>query len=180
MDSLEPSSASGDGASKTVLKNGADQRLQPLRCLTQRPDRMGFACRVAGILAILLGTSFAQNTSSLIQEDKLPEAPTRISTEAKIEFAAFAAEVAADGVSTRLLYQRGCSETDPVARPFVRAGVPGQVAATFLGLAAVAGAWAILHHTHHERMAKWMLRTAVAGEGANDIRQFRFVATQCR
>ena len=140
---------------------------------------MGCAFRLAVILAILLGTSFAQNTSSFIQEDKLPEAPTRIPTEAKIEFAAFAAEVAADGVSTRVLYQRGCSENDPVARPFVRAGVGGQVAASFLGLAAVGGAWAILRRTHHDRIAKWMLRTAVAGEAANDIRQFRVMATQC-
>jgi hypothetical protein len=98
--------------------------------------------------------------------------------EAKIEFAVFAAEVAADGVSTRILYQRGCGENNPIAKPFVRAGVGGQVAASLLSVAAVGGAWAFFHRTHHDRMAKWMLRTLVAGEGINDIRQFR-VMTQC-
>lgn len=114
-----------------------------------------------------------------MQENKFPEAPTRIPAEAKIEFVAFAAEVAADGVSTRLLYTRGCGENDPIARPFVRAGVGGQVAASFLGFAAIGRAWAILCHTHHERMAQWMLRTALAGEGINDARQFNVMMTQC-
>ncbi|HEV3513169.1 MAG TPA: hypothetical protein VGS05_15780 [Candidatus Sulfotelmatobacter sp.] len=139
---------------------------------------MRYAFRLAAILSILLGTSLARN-NSFIQEKEFPEAPTRTPTEAKIEFAAFAAEVAADGVSTRLLYQRGCGENDPIARPFVRAGVGGQVAASFLGLAAVGGAWAILRRAHHDRMAKWMLRIAVAGEAANDARQFTVMATQC-
>lgn len=139
---------------------------------------MRYAFRLAAILSILLGTSLARN-NSFIQEKEFPEAPTRTPTEAKIEFAAFAAEVAADGVSTRLLYQRGCGENDPIARPFVRAGVGGQVAASFLGLAAVGGAWAILRRAHHARMAKWMLRIAVAGEAANDARQFAVMATQC-
>jgi hypothetical protein len=142
---------------------------------------MGYAFRLAAILSILMGTvgpSSAQS-SSFVQENKFPEAPTRTPTEAKIEFVAFAAEVAADGVSTRLLYQRGCGENDPVARPLVRAGVGGQVAASFLGFAAVGGAWAILRRAHHERIAQWMLRTAVAGEGINDARQFSVMATQC-
>jgi hypothetical protein len=140
---------------------------------------MGNAFRLAAIVGILLGTSLAQNTSLFIQEQKLPAAPTRIPTEAKIEFAAFTAEIAADGISTRLLYQRGCSENDPIARPFVRAGIGGQVAASLLGLAAVGGGWFILRRTHHDRLAQWMLRAAVAGEGVNDIRQFRVMATEC-
>mgnify|MGYP001186451717 CR=1 FL=1 len=130
---------------------------------------MRHAFRLAAILSMLLGTSFAQ-------EINLPEAP--MPREAKVEFAVFAAEVVADGVSTRILYQRGCGENNPIAKPFVRTGVGGQVAASLLSVAAVGGAWAIFHRTRHDRMAKWMLRTLVAGEGINDIRQFR-VMTQC-
>lgn len=140
---------------------------------------MGYAFRLAAILSILLGTSFAQSASSFIQQEKSPEAPSRTTREAKLEFAVFAAEVAADSVSTRLLYQRGCGENDPIARPFVRAGVGGQVAASFLGFAALGGAWVILRRAHHDRLAQWMLRTAVAGEGANDVRQFTVMATRC-
>ena len=130
---------------------------------------MRHAFRLAAILSIL-------TASSIAQEINLPEAP--MPREAKIEFAVFAAEVAADGITTRMLYQRGCGENNPIAKPFVRAGVGGQVAASLLSVAAVGGAWAIFHRTHHDRMAKWMLRTLVAGEGINDIRQFR-VMTQC-
>jgi hypothetical protein len=113
--------------------------------------------------------------TSLTQEVNLPDAP--MPREAKVEFAVFAAEVVADGVSTRILYQRGFGENNPIAKPFVRAGIGGQVAASLLSVAAVGGAWAIFHRTHHDRMAKWMLRTLVIGEGINDIRQFR-VMTQ--
>jgi hypothetical protein len=129
---------------------------------------MRHAFRLAAILSILLGTS-------LTQEINLPDAP--MPREAKVEFAVFAAEVVADGVSTRILYQRGFGENNPIAKPFVRAGIGGQVAASLLSVAAVGGAWAIFHRTHHDRMAKWMLRTLVIGEGINDIRQFR-VMTQ--
>jgi len=139
---------------------------------------MGYAFRLAAILSILLGTSFAR-TTSFIQQERLPDAASSTRREAKIEFAAFAAEVAADGISTRMLVQQGCGEHDPLARPFVRAGVGGQVAASVLGFAAVGAAWIILRRTHHAHLATWMLRTAVAGEGINDIRQFRVMATQC-
>lgn len=125
---------------------------------------MRHAFRLAAILSILTSLSLAQ-------EIDLPEAP--MPREAKIEFAVLAAEVVADGVSTRILYQRGCGENNPIAKPFVRAGVGGQVAASLLSVAAVGGAWALLHRTHHDRMAKWMLRTLVVGEGINDIRQFQ-------
>ena len=124
--------------------------------------------RALGLTAlfwILVSASFAQDTNS-----------SKVPTEAKIEFAAFAAEVAADGVTTRILYQRGLSELDPVARPFVHAGVGGQVGAGLLSVAVAGGVWTIFHRTHHDRIAKWMLRAVVAGEGANVARQFNLVA----
>jgi len=126
---------------------------------------MGCALKFTALFSVLVSVSFAQDTN-------FPKVPT----EAKVEFAAFAAEVAADSVTTRILSQRGLIELDPVARPFVRAGVGGQVGAGLLSVAAAGGVWAILHRTHHDRIAKWMLRTLVAGEGANVGRQFNLVA----
>ena len=132
--------------------------------------------RLGVILTILVAAAFGQDRAFSRDRDRdLPSAPS----ETKAEFAVLTAEIIADGVSTRILYQRGCGENDPLARPFVRAGVGGQVAGSFLGLAAAGGAWVILHRTHHDRVAKWMLRSAVAAEGVNDIRQFK-VMTECR
>jgi hypothetical protein len=99
---------------------------------------------------------------------------TRIQTPTRTRtmFAIFGAEIVADGVTTRILYQRHYPETDPLARPFVQAGVPGQIAGSLLGAGAVGAMWLALHRTHHERAARWFLRSVEAGEGVNVARQF--------
>jgi hypothetical protein len=109
----------------------------------------------------------------------LPEAPSarETRTQPRTMFLIFGAEVLADGVTTRVLYQRHYPETDPLARPFVQAGVPGQVAASLLGAGAVGGVWFALHRTHRERAASWFLRSVTAGEGVNVARQFAVLRT---
>jgi len=54
---------------------------------------------------------------------ELPEAPVSKAMVSKQTYTAFAvigAEVVADGITTRVLYQRHYDETDPLARPFSR------------------------------------------------------------
>jgi hypothetical protein len=95
-----------------------------------------------------------------MQAQDLPGAPV-----SKKEWGAFVvvgAEIVADSVTTRLLYQRHYRENDPIAQPFVRAGISGQIGASLLGAGAAGTAWLILRRMHHEQAAKWFLRS-VAG-----------------
>ncbi len=108
--------------------------------------------------------------TSVMVGQELPSVP--VSKPTLATFAVFGAEVLADGVTTRVLSQRAYRETDPLAKPFVRAGMAGQIGAGLLGVGAAGGAWYVFHRTHHERMAKWFLRSVTAGEGLNDARQF--------
>jgi hypothetical protein len=100
---------------------------------------------------------------------ELPDAP--VSKTTWTTFAGLGGEILADGVTTRVLYQRHYDEIDPVAKPFVHAGVPGQVGASLLGAGAMAGAWFVLHRMHHARAAEWFLRSVTAAEGYNVGRQ---------
>jgi hypothetical protein len=100
---------------------------------------------------------------------ELPDAPVSKTTWST--FAGLGAEILADGVTTRVLYQRHYDELDPIAKPFVHAGVPGQIGVSLLGAGAMGGAWFLLHRTHHERTAKWFLCSVAAGEGYNVARQ---------
>lgn len=120
------------------------------------------------ILVVLLWASVAHGQD-------LPNAP--VARETWPSFAVFGAEVIADSVTTRVLYQRHYGETDPVARPFVRAGVPGQIGATLLGAGVTGGIWFALHRKHHDRTAKWFLRAVNVGEGINVARQFAVLRT---
>lgn len=98
----------------------------------------------------------------------------------KVTFATFAvlgSEIVADGVTTRVLYQRSYAETDPLAKPFVHAGVPGQVGGSLLGAGTIGAAWFVLHRTHREGMARWFLRSVTAAEGCNVGRQFSILRT---
>jgi hypothetical protein len=111
---------------------------------------------------------------------ELPEAPVSKAMVSKQTYTAFAvigAEVVADGITTRVLYQRHYDETDPLARPFVHASVPGQIGGSLLGLGATGGMWLALHRWHHDRAARWFLRSVAIGEGYNDARQFAILRT---
>jgi len=121
-----------------------------------------------GLLIFLVLTRAAQG-------QELPDAP--VSKATWTTFAGLGTEIVADGVMTRVLYQRGHEEIDPLAKPFVRAGVPGQVGASLLGAGAMGGLWFVLHRLHHERAAGWFLRTATAGEGLNVARQAAILRT---
>jgi hypothetical protein len=95
-------------------------------------------------------------------------------------FGVIGGEVLADGVTTRVLYQRHYNETDPIAQPFVREGVAGQVGGSLLAAAAMGGAWLTLRRMHHQRASKWFLRSVAVGEGCNVGRQFSILRTSTK
>jgi hypothetical protein len=129
------------------------------------------------LLLLLAGAARGQDLpgGNLLDKGSIPDAP--ISAETKVAFAVFGGEVLADGVATRILYQRHYDEIDPLAKPFTHAGVPGQIGASLLGAGAIGGAWWMLHRTHHERIARNFLRSVTALEGANVGRQFSILRT---
>lgn len=111
---------------------------------------------------------------------ELPGAPVAnaaVSNEEWPTFAVVGAEILADGVTTGVLYQRHYNEIDPLAKPFVQAGVPGQIGGGLLGAGAMGGFWFVLRRTHHERTARWFLRAVAVGEGGNVVRQFEILRT---
>ncbi|MFZ0817610.1 MAG: hypothetical protein WAM78_18945 [Candidatus Sulfotelmatobacter sp.] len=118
------------------------------------------------MLLVLTGTAHTQ---------ELPNVP--VSKESWGMFAVVGAEILADSVTTRVLYQRHYRENDPIAQPFVRAGVPGQIGASLLGAGALGGAWLVLRRMHHDRAASWFLRSVAVGEGCNVVRQFALLRT---
>lgn len=105
---------------------------------------------------------------------ELPDAP--VSKATWTTFVGLGAEIMADGVTTRILYQRH-HKIDPMAKPFVHAGVPGQIGASLMGAGAMSGVWFMLRRTHHDRAAEWLLRSVTAGEGYNVARQVALVRT---
>jgi hypothetical protein len=121
------------------------------------------------ILVLLMASAAAAHGQ------ELPDTP--VSKATWTTFVGLGTEILADGVTTRVLYQRHHKEIDPLARPFVDAGVPGQIGASLLGAGAMSGAWFLLRRMHHERAAAWFLRSVTAGEGLNVARQFTLVRT---
>jgi len=132
--------------------------------------------RIVVVLLVLAQASLGQDLPGGSSADKaLPDA--RVSPQTWATFAVFGAEVVADGGITRVLYQRHYDEIDPVAKPFVHAGVAGQIGASLLGAGAIGGAWWVLHRTHHDRVARQFLRSVIAAEGGNVGRQYSILRT---
>ena len=83
------------------------------------------------------------------------------------------AEVSYDGYTTQYIEHHGGQEANPFAKFFVKHGTIGQVAAGELGGGAVLGLQYTAHRLHHERVANWIGRIAITGEGLNCIKQHR-------
>lgn len=137
--------------------------------------------RIGAVLLLLACAASGQDLPSdsflnnRLLDKSAPDAP--ISRETKVAFAVFGGELLADGVATRILYQRHYDEIDPLAKPFTHAGVPGQIGASLLAAGAIGGAWWVLHRTHHDRIARNFLRSVTAAEGSNVGRQFCILRT---
>lgn len=59
-----------------------------------------------------------------------------------------------DGITTQRFIKRGTSEADPLYRPFVDQGWPGQIAAGVLDTGAQVSIMYVLHRMHHDRIER--------------------------
>ena len=84
----------------------------------------------------------------------------------KIRLGILAGIVASDGISTQEIMQGGglWREVNPLARPFVNQGAPGQFAASVLGYGFSVGTSYLLHKTGHHRLEKLMLDASIGIE----------------
>jgi hypothetical protein len=97
-----------------------------------------------------------------------PEAPTHafFDRSAKIRFGILAGLIAADGITTQhVLNTDGGKEVNPLARPFVKHGAAGQLAASSLGYAFGIGGSYLFHRTNHHKLERIFQNVAIAVEG---------------
>jgi Domain of unknown function (DUF5658) len=92
--------------------------------------------------------------------------------ENKVSVGILAGLVTADAITTQRGLNEGLREVNPIMRPFVTRGAPGEATGSALGFAAGVGVVYLLHRGHHYRAERVAMRLIVAGEGgfvANNI-----------
>lgn len=97
----------------------------------------------------------------------VPEAPSHsfFNRGNEIRMGVIAGLVAADGITTQhILNVDHGSEMNPLVRPLVTKGAPGQAGASLLGYAFSLGSSYLLHRTGHHRLERLMLNTTIAVE----------------
>jgi hypothetical protein len=120
-------------------------------------------------LSLLLLIGFAQAQQKFTLTERVGDAPSAQrfwNKEKKIDVSIFAAQLAADAITTQRGLSRGFREVNPLLRPLVKRGVAGQTAATVLSFGTGLGTVYLLHRTHHYRAERIALRLILAGEGA--------------
>jgi hypothetical protein len=89
------------------------------------------------------------------------------------ETGVYAGSIALDGWATQYgIRQGGFVEENPFARPFISHGVPGQLGASAVGLAAGIGPSYLLYRTGHKRLSRIWLHVFTAGEALNSVQMF--------
>lgn len=97
----------------------------------------------------------------------VPEAPSHSFFEqgSEIRMGLIAGLIAADGITTQhILNADHGSELNPLVRPLVKKGAPGQASASVLGYAFSIGSSYLLHRTGHHRLERLVLNTTIAIE----------------
>jgi hypothetical protein len=97
----------------------------------------------------------------------IPEAPSHHFFErgSEIRMGVIAGLIAADGITTQhILGVDHGSELNPLVRPLVTKGAPGQAGASVLGYAFSIGSSYLLHRTGHHRLERLMLHSTIAIE----------------
>jgi hypothetical protein len=97
----------------------------------------------------------------------MPEAPSHSFFErsSEIRMGVIAGLIAADGITTQhILGVDHGSEMNPIVRPLVTKGAPGQAGASILGYALSIGSSYLLHRSGHHRLERLMLNTTIAIE----------------
>jgi len=127
------------------------------------------------LLSILLLSVAIQSQSFAANNTTPPDAPRQQrfwTGENKAEVSILAALVGADGITTQRGLNQGLREANPIMRPFVTRGTPGEAAGSALGFGAAVGAVYLLHYSHHykaERIAMRLMVVSESGFVANNI-----------
>jgi hypothetical protein len=130
-------------------------------------------CRVFVALLGLLYLSAAAHAQEPLPQDPKPQAPPpahKFFDTANIALTGVeVTALLADGIYTqRMNTVPGAYEADPIARPFVDRGWPGQIVGGALFVSAEVGLRYWLHRKNHHRMERWlpMVLTAYGTIGA--------------
>jgi hypothetical protein len=119
------------------------------------------------IVGFLLLTASARAENMVVVEPPEKPQPQKFWTvEKKVNTGIFAGLIAADAITTQKGLSQGYREGNPIARPFVNMGAPGQAAGAALGFGSGMGVVYILHRTRHYKVERIVMRLLVAGEGA--------------
>lgn len=135
---------------------------------------MSLTRSVLAVLIILAGYSLTA------QELTPPDAPSHkfFDGQNKAAFASLGALVAVDAVMTQRLINSGVArEANPLWRPLVKQGWPGEMAASALGYSAALGITYTFHKTGHHKMERWANWVTVAMEAGNVAHSFHVAAS---
>ncbi len=103
----------------------------------------------------------------LFGQNTVPETPIHSFFErsSEIRMGIIAGLIAADGITTQhILGVDHGSEMNPLVRPLVKKGAPGQAGASVLGYAFSLGSSYLLHRAGHHKLERLMLNTTIAIE----------------
>jgi hypothetical protein len=123
----------------------------------------------------LLSTAMAAQSFVASSSSALPGAPSQHpfwTIENRVNVSILAGLVAADAFTTQRGLNQGLREVNPVMRPFVTRGAPGEAVGSALGFGAGVGIVYLLHRSQHYKAERITMRLMVAGEAgfvANNI-----------
>jgi hypothetical protein len=112
--------------------------------------------------------------SACAQQFTLPEAPSQykfFDRQNTIAFGSLAGLIAVDSITTQRLTNSGAAyEANPIWRPMVRQGWPGQMAASAIGYGSALGVAYTFHKMGHHKLERYANWFTVGMEAANDGR----------
>jgi hypothetical protein len=121
------------------------------------------------LLSILLLSAAMQAQNFTVSNFALPDTPSAHpfwTFENKVNVGLLAGLIAADAITTQRGLDEGLREVNPVMRPFVTRGAPGEALGSALGFGAGMGTVYLLHRMHHYKAERITMRVFVAGESA--------------
>jgi Domain of unknown function (DUF5658) len=128
------------------------------------------------LLSILLLSASMQAQNFAVNSFALPDAPRQqrpfFTVENKVGFGILAGLITADAITTQRGLSEGYREVNPLMRPLVTRGIPGEAAASALGFGTGVGVVYLFHRTHHYKAERIAMRMILAGESgfvANNI-----------
>ncbi len=120
----------------------------------------------SAMLAFLLLTGYSAFGQNLVAFPDLPSQHKFFDRQNTVAFTALGGLIAVDAVTTQRLINSGSArEANPLWRPMVKQGWPGEMAASALGYSAALGVAYTFHKTGHHKLERWANWLSVGMEG---------------